>query len=578
MLALRHAAARGPPRAPERPGHRARHLQPPPRGAARRRGRPHLQCRSSTWRAAQGRFEIFDTPLAETAPLGFEYGYSTADPHTLVVWEAQFGDFVNVAQVYVDQFLASAESKWRRMSGLTLLLPHGYEGQGPEHSSARLERFLELCARCNLQVVNLTTPAQLFHALRRQMHRRFRKPLVVMSPKSLLRHRAAVSPVREFTHGYFRTVIDDATVADPGAVRGRPARLRASSTTRCEEARAARPASRRRAGARRAALPVPARRAGGAARAATRARARCAGCRRSRPTWEPGAARATGSRPSCRRATRLRLRGAPGRADAGDGQLPRPRRAGARAAGARPGAVRARAQARAPAPDAGKEARRERRGQVPRLAESIADATLVEWLKGDGEPVRVDEPIATLETDKAAVEIAATETGVLRHARTVGDVVRVGDVLAPHRARRRPAAPAAARAAPAPRRPRRRAARRRAAPPPPRRRPRRRTPARPGRAPPGRGARPRPGRASPAPARAGASSRRTCCGTSSGRRLPAVPAAGRRGARRRAAAPRPPTRASGVVPDEPHPPAHRRAPGAGPARRPRSSPPSTRWT
>jgi 2-oxoglutarate dehydrogenase E1 component len=106
------------------------------------------------------------------------------------------------------------------MSGLTLLLPHGYEGQGPEHSSARLERFLELCARCNLQVVNLTTPAQLFHALRRQMHRRFRKPLVIMSPKSLLRHRSAVSPVRDFTEGHFRTVIDDAAVRDPDAVRG----------------------------------------------------------------------------------------------------------------------------------------------------------------------------------------------------------------------------------------------------------------------------------------------------------------------------------------------------------------------
>jgi len=170
--------------------------------------------------AGQGRFEIFDTPLAEGAPLGFEYGFSTADPATLVVWEAQFGDFVNVAQVYVDQFLASAESKWRRMSGLTLLLPHGYEGQGPEHSSARLERHLELCARCNLQVVNLTTPAQLFHALRRQMHRRFRKPLIVMSPKSLLRHKAAVSAVRDFTDGAFRTVIEDATVRDPEAVRG----------------------------------------------------------------------------------------------------------------------------------------------------------------------------------------------------------------------------------------------------------------------------------------------------------------------------------------------------------------------
>ncbi len=168
----------------------------------------------------QGRFTVFDTPLSEAAALGFEYGFSTADPHTLVVWEAQFGDFVNVAQVIVDQFLASGESKWRRMSGLTLLLPHGYEGQGPEHSSARLERFLELCANGNMQVVNVTTPAQYFHVLRRQLLRRFRKPLVVMSPKSLLRHRLAVSPRRAFTEETFATVLDDAQVADAKAVRG----------------------------------------------------------------------------------------------------------------------------------------------------------------------------------------------------------------------------------------------------------------------------------------------------------------------------------------------------------------------
>ncbi len=167
----------------------------------------------------QGGFDVFDTPLAEGAPLGFEYGYSTADPHTLVLWEAQFGDFANVAQVYIDQFIASAESKWRRMSGLTLLLPHGYEGQGPEHSSARLERFLELCAAGNLQVCNLTTPAQLFHALRRQLHRKFRKPLVIMSPKSLLRHKLAVSPARDFTDGAFQSVLDDPAVGDPAAVR-----------------------------------------------------------------------------------------------------------------------------------------------------------------------------------------------------------------------------------------------------------------------------------------------------------------------------------------------------------------------
>src|SRR5207245_1177799 len=146
------------------------------------------------------------------------YGYSAADPQPLVIWEAQFGDFANVAQVYIDQFLASAESKWRRMSGLTLLLPHGYEGQGPEHSSARLERFLELCADGNLQVCNLTTPSQLFHALRRQMLRPFRKPLVIMSPKSLLRHRVAVSTRAEFSDGTFHATLGDARIGEPGGV------------------------------------------------------------------------------------------------------------------------------------------------------------------------------------------------------------------------------------------------------------------------------------------------------------------------------------------------------------------------
>ena len=167
----------------------------------------------------QGDFDLIDTMLSESAALGFEYGYTIADPNTLTIWEAQFGDFANVAQVYIDQFIASGESKWGRMSGIVLLLPHGYEGQGPEHSSARLERFLELCANGNMQVCNLTTPAQLFHALRRQMHRNFRKPLVIMSPKSLLRHRAAVSPVRALTDSVFETVIDDVTVREPRTVR-----------------------------------------------------------------------------------------------------------------------------------------------------------------------------------------------------------------------------------------------------------------------------------------------------------------------------------------------------------------------
>ncbi|HEX7787431.1 MAG TPA: 2-oxoglutarate dehydrogenase E1 component, partial [Methylomirabilota bacterium] len=157
----------------------------------------------------QARIELVNSPLSEMGVLGFEYGMSSADPRRLTLWEAQFGDFVNGAQVIVDQFLASAESKWQRQSGLVLLLPHGYEGQGPEHSSARLERFLQLCAEGNMQVVNCSTPAQFFHVLRRQMHRSFRKPLIVMTPKSLLRHRRAVSCLDDLTQGSFQPVLGD---------------------------------------------------------------------------------------------------------------------------------------------------------------------------------------------------------------------------------------------------------------------------------------------------------------------------------------------------------------------------------
>jgi 2-oxoglutarate dehydrogenase E1 component len=170
---------------------------------------------------SQKKIEVIDTLLSELAVLGFEFGYSLSEPETLVLWEAQFGDFANGAQIIIDQFITSGESKWGRASGLVMLLPHGYEGQGPEHSSARLERFLQMCARDNIQVVNCTTPANYFHALRRQMHREFRKPLVIMTPKSLLRHKQCVSTIDDLTKdtSFHRVLPDRAYTSEYGLIK-----------------------------------------------------------------------------------------------------------------------------------------------------------------------------------------------------------------------------------------------------------------------------------------------------------------------------------------------------------------------
>ena len=384
----------------------------------------------------QPRVQVIDSVLSEEAVLGFEYGYATTDPKSLVVWEAQYGDFANGAQVIIDQFISSGEAKWERFCGLTLLLPHGYEGAGPEHSSARLERFLQLCAENNMQVCVPSTPAQMFHMLRRQMHQGFRKPLIVMSPKSLLRHELSVSALEDLTRGSFARVI--------GEVDDLPAQqvervVFCSGKVYFDLLRA-----RRKEALRDVALvrieqlyPFP-------SDEYQAILGRYANA--SEVVWCQEEPQNQGAWYQIRhRLQELALGQRPvlyaGRAPAGGPgdryrEDPRAGAAGAGSGGAafdhdRRDRTRYDAPHGAARPCGAEKKLMTTEIRVPQLPESVADATLVAWHKQPGEAIRRDENLADLETDKVVLEVPAPANGVVRELRVQsGTVVTSGQVLA----------------------------------------------------------------------------------------------------------------------------------------------------
>ena len=423
----------------------------------------------------QAPFSVYDSLLSEAAVLGFEFGYSLDAPDTLVLWEAQFGDFANGAQVIIDQFIACSESKWQRDSGLVMLLPHGYEGQGPEHSSARLERFLQLCAEDNIQVCYPTTPAQYFHVLRRQMKRNFRKPLILMTPKSLLRHKAAVSPLEDFVAGHFQEVLDDAG-ADPGRVR-RVVLCSGKVYYDLLEQRAEDgdgrtwPSSGWSSSTR-------SRRSCCSGRWAVIARPRNgSGCRKNRRTWAAGpswsrgcgpwatpskyvgrdasASPATGSRAGPRARAEGTGRGGDPAGRCRTWSAPRRATGACANVGERDGHAETRGQR------GGRQARQqtsmlshgysaatcttggllyspayrtrfdpgERMAvdiKVPSVGESITRGDHRRWLKKDGEVVQADEPLFELETEKATSEVACAGRGMLHITAAEGQTVAIG--------------------------------------------------------------------------------------------------------------------------------------------------------